>query len=61
MLNIWKEENREREIKGLIEACQKLNEKEEVLFTCDEESSETIEGINIKIIPVWKWLLESSR
>ena len=52
-----KEENREREIKGLIEACQRLNVKEGTLFTYDEEGSEITEGINIKIIPVWKWLL----
>lgn len=56
-----KEENREREIKGLIEACQRLNVKEGTLFTYDEEGSEITEGINIKIIPVWKWLLGTER
>ena len=55
-----KEENKEREIKGLVEACQKLNVKEGVLFTYDEEGSEIAEGINIKITPVWKWLLRPS-
>jgi len=53
-----KEENEEREIAGLVEACQKLNVKEGVLFTYDEEGSEIAEGINIKITPVWKWLLK---
>ncbi len=53
-----KEENKEREIKGLVEACQKLNVKEGVLFTYDQEGSEITEGINIKITPVWKWLLK---
>ena len=55
-----KEENKEREIKGLVEACQKLNVKEGVLFTYDEEGNEIAEGINIKITPVWKWLLRPS-
>jgi predicted AAA+ superfamily ATPase len=40
--------------------CQKLNVKEGVLFTYDEEGSEIAEGINIKITPVWKWLLRPS-
>jgi len=55
-----KEENREREIKGLIEACQKLNLKEGIIFTYDEEGSAVVEGINIQILPVWKWLLRPS-
>jgi predicted AAA+ superfamily ATPase len=50
-----KEENEEREIAGLVEACKKL------IFTFDEEDNKDIEGINIQILPVWKWLLLSSR
>lgn len=52
-----KEVNREREIKGLIEACRRINRKNGIIFTHDEEGSEVIEGINIKILPVWKWLI----
>jgi predicted AAA+ superfamily ATPase len=55
-----KEENKEREIKGVVGACKKLNVKEGVLFTYDKEGSEIAEGINIKIMPVWKWLLRPS-
>jgi len=54
-----KEENREREIEGLIEACKRLDIKEGVIFTYDEEGGERIEGIDIKILPVWKWLLKN--
>ena len=52
-----KEENREREIKGLIEACRRVNRKNGIIFTHDEEDNEVIEGVNIQILPVWKWLL----
>jgi len=52
-----KEENREREIDGLTEACKRLKIKEGTIFTYDEEDSIVAEGIHIKIIPVWKWLL----
>lgn len=53
-----KEENKEREIAGLIEACKRLDIKEGIIFTYDEEGSAVAEGINIQILPVWKWLLK---
>jgi len=53
-----KEENKEREIAGLIEACKRLDIKEGIIFTYDEEGSAVVEGINIQILPVWKWLLK---
>ena len=55
-----KEENKEREIAGLIEACKRLDIKEGIIFTYDEEGSVVVEGINIQILPVWKWLLRPS-
>ena len=33
--------------------------REGVIFTYDEENSKHIEGIDIKILPVWKWLLKN--
>jgi len=55
-----KENNREREITGLTEACKRLKIKEGTIFTYDEEDNVVVvEGIHIKIIPVWKWLLNS--
>jgi predicted AAA+ superfamily ATPase len=56
-----KEENREREVTGLTEACKRLKIKEGTIFTYDEEDSVVVEGIHIKILPVWKWLLLPSR
>ena len=52
-----KEDNEEREIGGLVEACKKLGLKKGTIFTFDEEDNKVFEDINIQILPVWKWLL----
>jgi hypothetical protein len=51
-------ENREREIKGLLEAIQAFKLKEGIIITEDKEGEEKIKGKKIKFIPLWKWLLE---
>lgn len=51
------EENREREIGGLILCCRQLEEKKGFILTFDQEEEINKEGIEIKIIPVWKWLV----
>lgn len=48
------EENRKREVNGLIEA-QKKFENKPILITYDQE----IELDGIRSIPIWKWLLEN--
>lgn len=53
------EENSEREIGGLIEACSRLNLKEGIILTYDEEKEANINGINVKVLPAWKWLIFS--
>lgn len=52
------DENREREISGLTEACMHLNVKKGILFTRDEEDEIRINDIRITVVPVWKWLLQ---
>jgi uncharacterized protein len=52
------EENREREIKGLMEAMGKFSLKEGLILTEDKEEEFSIENKKIKILPVWKWMLE---
>lgn len=54
------EKNREREIKGLVEARQRLNEKEGTLYSYDEEGNKIAKEMNIKIMPVWILLLRPS-
>ena len=52
------DENRKREIDGLVEACKWLNIKEGAIITHDEEKDTEIEGVSIKIIPAWKWMIQ---
>ena len=51
------EENSNRELEGVVEACKFLNKKEGFIFTHEEERIIKTNGISIKIIPVWKWML----
>lgn len=50
--------NREREVSGLLEAMDKFKLKEGIILTYNQEKEIKIERKNIKIIPVWKWLLK---
>ena len=48
----------QREITSLIEVTKSFNEaKQFVIITFEEEDSINIDNIEIKIIPIWKWLL----
>ena len=55
------EENKDREVKGLLEAMEKFKLKEGFVLTYNQE--DTLEEQEKKIIvkPVWKWLLEQAR
>lgn len=50
-------ETRKREINSLLNAMNELKVKDSLLLTGDEEGEEMIDDKNIKIMPVWKWLL----
>lgn len=50
--------NKEREINGLIEAMKEFKMKEGKILTFEDEDEFKQEGFMIKVIPVWKWLLE---
>ena len=52
-------ENKEREIKGLLEALDKFKLKEGIILTYDQDEEFEEKGITIKVIPIWKWLLET--
>jgi predicted AAA+ superfamily ATPase len=51
-------ENKEREIKGLLEAMEELKIKEGIILTYEQEKELIVSGKRILIKPVWKWLLE---
>ena len=52
------EENKDREINGLIEAMVQLKLKEGLILTYSQDDHFAIQGMSIIVKPVWKWLLE---
>jgi predicted AAA+ superfamily ATPase len=51
------DENRDREINGLLDAMNKFKLKQGLILTMDEEDELLIDKKKIIIKPVWKWLL----
>jgi hypothetical protein len=51
------EGNREREINGIISCCKNAKISRGHILTFDQEEILKNEGIEINIMPVWKWLL----
>lgn len=56
--SLFDEETQKREVKALEEAMGELNIHSGIILVEDEETV-NVENINIKIIPVYKWLLET--
>jgi hypothetical protein len=52
------DENKKREIEGLIEACKIHSLSSGLILTYDQEDEFDVEGVKISVKPVWKWLLE---
>lgn len=53
------EDNKDREINGLTEALQHIKQKEGIILTHNQKDELQIDGMKIKIIPVWEWLLDN--
>ena len=51
-------QNENREIMGLVEAMNKFELKEGLILTEDQEEERKIKGKSIKLVPLWKWLIE---
>lgn len=51
------EEVKNREINGLIEAMTRYNLREGFILTENEQDTFEVNGLQIAIIPIWKWLL----
>ena len=51
-------ENKNREVNGLLGALNKFKLKQGYIITFDQEEEFEQEGKKIKVIPIWKWLLE---
>ena len=56
----FNEENKGREINGLIEALGKFNLNKGLILTHKQEDEFKIKNKKIKVLPVWKWLIDSS-
>ncbi len=52
------EENKGREISGLVGAMKQFKLKEGLILTCNQEEELLVGGRKILIKPAWKWLLE---
>ncbi len=56
---VWEltDENKKREIKGLITAMKYFKIKKGIILTYNQEKQIKENGYKIEVIPVWKWLL----
>jgi hypothetical protein len=54
-------DNREREVSGLMEACAAFGLKEGTLVTEHEEETLKKDGVAVRIVPAWKWLVGDER
>lgn len=51
--------NEEREIKGILEAALMCKLKTGTIITLHQENEIKKEGVTIRLVPVWKWLIEN--
>lgn len=56
--SLHNENTRKREMEGMLEAMHTYSLNEGMILTEDEEDETMIEGLSVKVIPVWKWLLK---
>jgi len=52
------DENKKREVTGLVDACKTHKLKNGLILTYDQEDNFQKDGVKIEVKPVWKWLLE---
>ncbi|MCD4789874.1 MAG: DUF4143 domain-containing protein, partial [Bacteroidales bacterium] len=51
-------DNEKREIRGLTEALDSYKLNEGIILTTSQETELKINNKTIKVLPVWKWLLD---
>lgn len=49
--------NEQREIEGLTDAMRALGLKHGTILTLNQEGTRKVDGFNVHVLPVWKWLL----
>ncbi|MDR7129045.1 putative AAA+ superfamily ATPase [Algoriphagus sp. 4150] len=50
----------DREVKGLLKACKYADVKEGLILTLEESGSWEQDGVTIRMMPVWRWMLETN-
>jgi len=53
------EQNKDREINGLLESMKEFKLNSGLILTYNQDDEFKTEGKTIKVLPVWKWLLEN--
>ena len=48
----------EREVGALVAFLKTFKKYRGIIITWDTEREITVDGINIQVVPIWKWLLE---
>jgi predicted AAA+ superfamily ATPase len=51
-------ETRKREINALLQTAKRIEIKKMLVITRDEENVISENGVNIEVVPAWKWLFE---
>lgn len=52
-------DTKSREIMGLLAGAKHLNSQQGIIITLDQEENIEQDGVQIKVLPAWKWLLQS--
>jgi len=55
------EENKEREINGMLEALKEFKLNKGLILTFKQDDEFKVENKTIKVLPVWKWLLDRDK
>lgn len=58
--DITDEKTKAREINGIVSCSKELRLERGLIITKTLEEEKTIDGIKIKFIPLWKWLLKNN-
>ena len=51
------QETKDREVKALVDFSKVFKLDRAIIVTYDEEETIEKDGLNIEVIPIWKWLL----
>ena len=57
-LDITQEETLQRELEGLSTTANYFKTKDNLIITYNQERNFSINGVHIKAVPAWKWMLE---